>query len=358
MRILLAEPSRIGRAIISQMLEGGGHSILACESAEAALAELERDETIDVLITAIEFIGMSGLELCWQARLLAGASRPLFIVVLSASSDEKKLEEALDSGADEFVSKPPRKAELLARLRSASRMIEAQRELIRLASYDALTGLRNRRAFFEMVAEDVQRYTALSIVSLDIDHFKQVNDKYGHDGGDLVLQEVAHRLAKVDPRFCRLGGEEFALIVRGPLEQAAEIAETVRREVAVLPVKLPNSALNVTISLGVAHKAPDQSFDDAMKDADIALYASKAGGRNRSTIARNTGAISTLEEAAPDGGDPASAEMFALPPLDIAGTLLQLDTMIDDVRRSGGRGATPPDAAVMAHDNDDSVDAA
>jgi two-component system, cell cycle response regulator len=352
MRILLAEPSKIGRAIISEMLAVGGHSIESCESAEAAFARLERDETIDVLITAIEFIGMSGLELCWEARLLAGGNRPLFIVALSASSDEKKLEEALDSGADEFVSKPPRRTELLARLRSASRMIEAQRELIRIASYDALTGLRNRRAFFEMAVEDVDRHPDLSVVSLDIDHFKRVNDQHGHDGGDIVLQEVARRLAKVDPRFCRLGGEEFALIVRGSLERAAALAETARREIAVLPVKLPKTELRVTISLGVAQKSAGQSFEEAMKDADVALYASKTGGRNRSTIARTTGAISTLEE----GGqniEPLGVGESECTQIDFEQTLAQLDGMIDDLRSSERHAAGYPESRSMPHANDD-----
>lgn len=336
MRILLAEPSRIGRTIVASMLAGGGHEILPCESGEKALALLAEDETIDVLITAIEFIGMSGLELCWEARILAGANRPLFIVVMSASGDEKKLEEALDSGADEFVCKPPRKSELLARLRSASRMLEAQRELIRLATRDALTGLRNRRAFFEMVTEECARAPVVSVITLDIDHFKQVNDKHGHDGGDLVLQEVARRLAKVDQRFCRLGGEEFALVMRGPLEQAAVVAETARREIAVLPVKLPHTELRVTISLGVAQKSDDQRFEDTLKDADIALYASKTGGRNRCTLARNTGRIATLEEADVVESEPQRrVEPNApLPPIDMASALQQLDAIIDEVRAS------------------------
>ncbi len=140
MRILLAEPSKIGRMILTQMLEGDGHQVLTCDSAEAALEILEADEAIDVLLTAIEFLGMSGLELCWSARLLSGNTRPLCIIVMSASTDELKLAEALDTGADDFIGKPPRKTELLARLRSGKRMLDAQRELIRIASFDALTG--------------------------------------------------------------------------------------------------------------------------------------------------------------------------------------------------------------------------
>jgi two-component system, cell cycle response regulator len=295
MRILLAEPSKIGRIILTQMLEGDGHSVICVENAEDALAQLEADDAIDVLLTAIEFIGMSGLELCWSARLLASNHRSLCIIVMSASTDEAKLAEALDTGADDFIGKPPRKTELLARLRSGKRMLDAQRELIRIASFDALTGLRNRRVFFESIAEAELKPDLASVLILDVDYFKQVNDRHGHDGGDIVLQEVARRLQRIDSRFSRIGGEEFALLVRGPLEMAAVIAETARREIALLPVKLPDTKINVTISLGVAQREPGTTFEQAIKDADIALYASKSGGRNRVTIARVNGQTANFE---------------------------------------------------------------
>jgi diguanylate cyclase (GGDEF)-like protein len=286
MRILLAEPSKIGRSIIVQMLEADGHVVASCATAEQALSILEGDETIDVLITAIEFLEMSGLELCWSTRILAGTQRPLHIVVMSASTDEMKLAEALDTGADDFIGKPPKKTELLARLRSAQRMIDAQKQLIRVASFDSLTNLRNRRVFFEALEEEEKSSAVSSVLVLDIDYFKQVNDRYGHDGGDLVLKEVANRLRKVDQRFARIGGEEFALLVKGPIEQAAVIAETVRREIAVLPIKLPECEMSTSISVGVAQRMPGTPMNEVMKDADVALYAAKSGGRNRVTLAR------------------------------------------------------------------------
>lgn len=297
MRILLAEPSKIGRMILTQMLEGDGHQVICRDNAEDALAQIEADNAIDVLLTAIEFMGMSGLELCWSARLVASTTRPLCIIVMSASSDEEKLAEALDTGADDFISKPPRRTELLARLRSGKRMLDAQRELIRIASFDALTGLRNRRAFFEMIAEAEAKPDISSLLVLDIDYFKQVNDRYGHDGGDIVLQEVARRLVQIDSRFARIGGEEFSLLVRGPLEMAAVIAEKARREIALIPVKLPTLELEVTISVGVAQRNPGMTFEQAMKDADIALYASKSGGRNRVTLARLNDNMASFETA-------------------------------------------------------------
>lgn len=303
MRILLAEPSKIGRSIIVQMLEADGHVVESCAAAERALSILESDDTIDVLITSIEFLEMSGLELCWSARILAGPQRPLHIVVMSASTDEMKLAEALDTGADDFIGKPPKKTELLARLRSAQRMIDAQKQLIRVASFDSLTNLRNRRVFFEALEEEENSQGISSVLVLDIDYFKQVNDRYGHDGGDLVLKEVANRLRKVDARFARIGGEEFALLVKGPIEQAAVIAETVRREIAVLPIKLPECEMSTTISVGVAQRMPGTSMNEAMKDADVALYAAKSGGRNRVTLARFSSGTASF--ATPDAASAA-----------------------------------------------------
>lgn len=298
MRILLAEPSKIGRSIIIQMLVADGHLVQSCGTAEQALSILESDDSIDVLITAIEFLEMSGLELCWSARILAGPQRPLHIVVMSASTDEMKLAEALDTGADDFISKPPRKTELLARLRSSQRMIEAQKQLIRVASFDSLTSLRNRRVFFEELDEEEKNTTASSVLVLDIDYFKQVNDRHGHDGGDIVLKEVANRLRKIDSRFARIGGEEFALLVKGPIEKAAVIAETVRREIAVLPIKLPSCEMSTSISVGVAQRMPGVAMNEVMKDADVALYAAKSGGRNRVTLARFSSGNASFESPA------------------------------------------------------------
>lgn len=286
MRILIAEPSRIGRNILQRMLEEGGHQVESAETAQEALARVEMDHDIDVLVTAIEFEGMSGLELCWSARLHAGPNRPLFIMVISSSTDEEKLAEALDVGADDFIAKPPRKVELLARLRSAARILEFQRELVKLASYDALTDLRNRRAFFQMLEEAEASPEPRTIILLDIDFFKRVNDQHGHDAGDCVLKEVANRLRSIDSAFARVGGEEFALLFKGGLDKAGIMAEAARRAIAASPMLTPAGELAVTISLGVAQRGGNTPFEQVMKAADVALYASKSGGRNRVTLAR------------------------------------------------------------------------
>lgn len=291
MRILLAEPTRIGRAIVASMLREEGYTVVPCETAEAALEMLKGSEPFDVLITSIEFAAMSGLELCWEARLVADSGNPLYVIVLSSSRDEQKLVEALDSGADDFINKPPNRNELMARLRAAARLLQAQRELIRLACFDSLTGLRNRRSYFEELDKLVDYPGPIAVIMLDIDYFKQVNDRHGHDAGDDVLKEIGTRLTAMDRNFARLGGEEFAVVVRGPIAVAAQMAEMIRQNVAAMPVETRNGAIPVTISLGVAERTPGSRFDLAMKDADIALYASKSAGRNRVTVSRSASSM-------------------------------------------------------------------
>jgi diguanylate cyclase (GGDEF)-like protein len=285
MRILLAEPSRIGRAIVEAMLAEDGHDVVSCETAEQALQIVTTDERIEVLVTAIEFASMSGLELCWETRLQADQARPLHVIVLSSSQDEFKLAEALDCGADDFIQKPPRKHEFLARLRAASRLIQAQRALIQHAMFDSLTGLRNRRSFFEEMEKRASGSVGSCMIMLDVDHFKRVNDQYGHDAGDEVLRAVAQHLLEADKGFARLGGEEFALHVNAPLPIAQGLAERVRQAIAAAPVATAGETIPVTVSIGIAERLPGQKLETTLSEADRALYQAKAGGRNRVAIA-------------------------------------------------------------------------
>ena len=137
MRILLAERSRIGRSIVASMVAADGHEVVCSGDAEEALAFMRSGGEFDTLITAIEFANVSGFELCWEAKLSADQNKPVYVIVLSSSRDELKLVEALDSGADDFINKPPRQSELLARLRAAGRLLNAQQELIRLQTSTA-----------------------------------------------------------------------------------------------------------------------------------------------------------------------------------------------------------------------------
>ncbi len=140
MRIALVDPSRTTRLIVSRMLEARGHDVVPFADEREALQQIKIDLRIDALITSAELTHMTGLELCWEARLLATCKRPIYVLMMSSQYDQRNLVEALDSGADDFIGKPPLAEELFARLRAAERIASMQRELLRLATTDPLTG--------------------------------------------------------------------------------------------------------------------------------------------------------------------------------------------------------------------------
>ncbi len=209
---------------------------------------------------------------------------------MSSSNDAAHLVEALDGGADDFINKPPNRIELEARLRAAERLNQARRELVRLATCDPLTSLLNRRAWFNLATDVIATPAPHAVILFDIDHFKGVNDTYGHDGGDQVLRSVADTLAPRHLPAARVGGEEFAVLCTGRTEAAAFAeAERLRTAIAATAIRLPGGEdISVTVSLGVAQRQPDQNVDAWMKAADVALYAAKAAGRDRTVRASET----------------------------------------------------------------------
>src|SRR6266567_24766 len=157
MRVVLVDPSRTMRLYVTRLLQARDHEVRPFADGLEALACMRDDGGVDAMITSAELGGMSGLELCWETRVLAGRDRPIYVILMSSSIDKSRLGVALDSGADDFISKPPVAHELHARLRAAERLGAMQRELVRLASVDALTGLHNRRVFFERAEERCAR---------------------------------------------------------------------------------------------------------------------------------------------------------------------------------------------------------
>jgi len=285
MRIALVDPSRTTRLIVTRMLEARGHEVVSFADEREALQQIKIDLRIDALITSAELTHMSGLELCWETRLLATHRRPIYVLMMSSQYDQRTLVEALDSGADDFIGKPPLAEELYARLRAAERISSMQRELIRLATTDPLTGLCNRRGFFEQATQVRARTIPdgnLSAILLDIDNFKHINDSYGHDAGDEAIRACAEA-ARIEGAVAgRLGGDEFAVLLeQRTLPEAIAIAEDLRRRLAARPFDIGKGRLTLTWSIGVGEAEPSDSIDQLLARADAALYSAKAGGRNR-----------------------------------------------------------------------------
>ena len=290
MQIVLADASRITLRMLTTMLAARGHVVHAVTDGAEALKFISDNVEIDALITSIELPSLTGFELSWEVRLLAVARhRPLYIIVMSANSEEQTISEALDSGADDFIRKPPSATALYARLRAAERLIGSETELIRLADRDPLTELLNRRAFFAGGERAIDRAQVgrLSAIMADIDHFKHVNDRYGHDVGDQVIRAVAHEASCVSKMVGRLGGEEFAILLEGePAERDFELAEGLRATCAQIKFEFGTQSLAISCSLGIARWAPDMNIDELLRGADSALYEAKRGGRNQVICAK------------------------------------------------------------------------
>ena len=283
MRIALVDPSRTTCLIVTRLLEARGHAVVPFADEREALKQIKIDQRIDAVITSAELTHMSGIELCWEVRLLATHRRPIYVLMMSSQYDQRTLVEALDSGADDFIGKPPLAEELYARLRAAERLASMQRELIRLATIDPLTGLCNRRGFFEQ-ATQVRARTApggkLSAILLDIDNFKHINDSYGHEAGDEAIRACAEAARFGEAIAGRLGGDEFALLLERPLPDSIEIAKNLRRRLASRPVDTRKGRITLTWSIGVGEAQPDDSVDQILARADAALYSAKTQGRN------------------------------------------------------------------------------
>jgi two-component system cell cycle response regulator len=296
MRVLLAEDEMVSSRKLAAMVRSWGYEAVLVNDGSKAWDVLQQADTPRLAVLDWMMPGLDGPELC---RLLRRREEPYVYVLLLTSRDGKEdIVVGLDAGADDYVTKPYSSLELRHRLNAGRRIIElqerveTQKEEIRaLAQRDALTGLLNRGAIFEIFSGELARArrerTPLSVIMADIDHFKHVNDTYGHLTGDAVLREVARRLGlQLRPydAIGRYGGEEFLIVLPGcPPEEALEVAERLRDDAGNAPVHCENAAIPISISLGVASQLHvlTEASEPLIAAADAALFDAKRSGRNR-----------------------------------------------------------------------------
>jgi diguanylate cyclase (GGDEF)-like protein len=286
MNVVLVDPSRTVLKIVRGLLEARDHKVHAFTDAQEGLDYTKSDPTVEALITSAELTSMPGVDLCRKTRQLASRGRPIYVILMSSNQDGQSLIEALDNGADDFIGKPPVVEELYARLRAAERVGTMQRELFQLASTDPLTGILNRRAFFVQAEEACARADAGGVLSagmFDIDHFKRVNDRHGHDVGDAAIRGITREAAATGGAILgRLGGEEFAFLLEGKgRSDAVEIADDLRLRLSELHFETATEEMTLTCSFGVSEWEPGDTIDGLLKRADVALYKAKLDGRNR-----------------------------------------------------------------------------
>jgi two-component system, cell cycle response regulator len=295
-RILVAEDSLVVRTVVCEQLQEQGYEVVQAVDGEAALAQCAIAPP-DAILLDIEMPGLNGHQVL--ARLKADSElRDIPVVFLTGHTGTDDMVAGLRAGAHDYLRKPFEPAELIARIGGAVRIKRLQDELRirndqldKLSRVDGLTGLHNRRHIDEQLQKEVstarRHGQPLAILMLDIDYFKQVNDREGHPAGDRVLQEFAERL-RTAPRegdtIGRWGGEEFIVIApQTTSHQALVLGERIRSAIAERPVDLGGRSVSITVSIGcaVGQGAPAE----LVKQADRALYRSKTGGRDRVTEA-------------------------------------------------------------------------
>jgi two-component system, cell cycle response regulator len=297
MRVLIAEDDVISLRLLESWVGKWGHEVVAVRDGAEAWEMLRQEQAPSLALLDWVMPGLDGLEVC--SRLRAQVDRPYtYVILVTARTQAEDVIKGLESGADDYVSKPVKPLELRARLQTGRRILElqeqlltAQRELRIKATRDFLTGLWNRQAIVDFLERELRQSTRdgseVGVILADLDHFKRINDTYGHLVGDAVLCETAARMRGA-LRQCdwigRYGGEEFLVVLPGcNYPEGLRSAERVRQALAGGPFSLPIGMLPVTISLGMTttNGAQGLTTHQLLDSADQALYEAKNRGRNR-----------------------------------------------------------------------------
>ena len=296
--VLIADDSDTVRALVRFELESAGYAVVEAENGEVAL-EQARTGVVDVVLLDVEMPVLDGHATIVQLKA-DPETAGLPVVFLTARSEGDDVVEALRLGAQDYLRKPPTTSELLARVGAAlqvsqlrSELARRTQELDRMSRTDHLTGLFNRRHL-----DDVLQATAASsrrhsfpftVLIVDVDHFKQVNDTAGHQAGDEVLQSVARRLSealRTEDLVGRWGGEEFLVLApHTDLVGGQVLADRLRADIEATAVPTSAGVLRVTVSIGgAAASEPGDGVEALLRAADRSLYACKAAGRNRAEV--------------------------------------------------------------------------
>ncbi len=273
---LIVDDSSTVRAHVTQLLEHQYIKTTQAENGQIALERLKQDPTITFVITDHDMPEKDGIKMIQEIRQ-SYDNNSLGIIGLSGSNSKTLTAQFLKAGANDFLTKPFNQEEFYCRVHQLLNMKEATEELYQLANQDALTGLWNRRFLF---AQACSTCTARSIAMLDIDHFKAVNDTYGHDGGDAALKVIANilKIYFPDDIVARFGGEEFCIQSHIPFDDFITRIENVRLRIEKTLIKHNSNTIQVSVSIGVCSNR--ESLNDQIKLADDRLYEAKAAGRN------------------------------------------------------------------------------
>ena len=298
--ILVVDDDPVSRTLLERILKREGFNVITAQNGEEAL-RLFKDQYIPIVLTDWMMPRMNGVDLCRAIRQIETPGY-VFIIIITAKDSRDDIVKGLEAGADDYVNKPFYPPELLARIKTGIRILELERSLReaneqikRLSITDPLTGCYNRGYLMEHLPKEIKRavryFHPLSIAMTDIDHFKNVNDTYGHQAGDTVLRSFVELIRSsirdgVD-WVARYGGEEFVIVIpETELKCAEKVAERLRRKIETTEVSIGDDRrIKITASFGVVCFDPKEkkeiSTDKLIKEADKMLYEAKNEGRNR-----------------------------------------------------------------------------
>jgi len=279
------------RLHLKELLNAEGCDPVLVESPEQVNAAIEKKRP-DLIF--IEVDSESMVDLCADLRGREATRDVAIVLVSDAPASEELVARGLLAGGDDYVAASSRPTELRARVRvqlrnkryrDALQRVRGEREAFRRqAAVDALTGLFNRRSLSDLISDKVISGEAFALLFIDIDHFKSINDRFGHATGDMVLKGVADYLKdgmRTGDSCGRYGGEEFVVVATDvSSERAYRLAERHRTAVSALEFTVPGDSIHVTVSIGVAVFDGGETSDELLDRADAALYSAKSAGRN------------------------------------------------------------------------------
>jgi two-component system cell cycle response regulator len=318
MRVLIADDDFTSRNILTAILKKWGYDPLATKDGVEAWDVLQQPDSPKLVLLDWDMPGMEGLEVCRRLREHE-SNNPPYVILLTARGEKRDIVQGLEAGANDYIAKPYDNAELQARIGVGRRMLELQASLMEardaleyLAMHDPLTGVFNRRAILDRLKAEISRAQreggTLSVGMCDLDHFKDVNDAYGHQAGDDVLiaftRCVQANLRGYDS-VGRYGGEEFLLVAaapKGPVE--GNLYERLCAQVAATEIETKAGTASITVSIGVAPGTGESTVDALLAAADAVLYQAKAGGRNRVAYAIQTEPLPRIAEMCTGGSGP------------------------------------------------------
>lgn len=294
--ILVAEDSAIYRQLITTHLKDWGFHFTCAKDGKEAWKLLMKQDAPRLALLDWVLPEIDGVEICRRLRSRSSDGPYTYTILLTAKNRKHEMLEAMDAGADDFLAKPFDPLELKAGLLVGQRIVELQQKLVSAnaalqfaASHDFLTGAWNRSEILAFMQRELARArrdaTSVGIVLVDVDHFKKVNDEFGHETGDCVLKEITKRFSSSLREYDgigRYGGEEFLLVIPGcDLATSVRRANQIRELISSRPIPTPAGATTASVSMGVTVAESSTNAELLLRNADAALYRAKRNGRNR-----------------------------------------------------------------------------